>query len=700
MPKVSVIIPLYKTEKYVEKCIRSVMSQTLEDIEIICVDDCSPDASADIVEKLAKSDERIRLIRHEKNLGLGGARNTGILAATAEYIASVDSDDYIDENMLEHLVAGTHGGHFDVVCCGYDRVDEDGNVLGEHLRKVTTIDPIPTDQNPYKISNPAFWNKLWRRKLYVENEIFFPNHIYYQDAATTPRIYTYTKNINFIGGGYYKYLIRSSSVTNQISDKHILDKFRELDFVKEFFLERNLYGRYQEAFKERVVDTFRHHWLSIIENNPQPEGQVLAYLRHLILLREAYLRTDDAVRGLTLQDMEKVFKSGAIDIHRLAARSDGIPTVSRSKAWTANPKVLVLTLHAGENEFEQSKASLAAQTYNNWDHKIFSGLGNVEAHRTLYETVMSNSDSYDLFLKLDADMLFADENVLSSIVDKFVKNPSLDHFVVGCNDWMTGKQILGVHTYSNRVRWEQRDEELFVDPSPTREGDRIIDSKPARTYFLHSPDPSLFQAFHFGAHRALKVRQPGRSVGEKQTGAIRTQWDVFCSVWEQFSRGQDLRHGLALLGAHLVFSGAIGNGVHDYRDTELKDAFERYRYMTAYDLLLMLRVYWEGTAARRTYFERAVGPEGMKKIRIEEKYKKLASIGKKKGSSVSPELRIKNDALRSALTFRLYATGVSPFLDNAAKRKLSENPVKFLADAKHPIVKLGKWLHSGYIKGS
>jgi len=418
-PKISVIVPLFKTERFVEKCVRSIMEQSFTDIEILCVDDCSPDNSALIVRRLATEDSRIKLIHHMENRGLGGARNTGILHAKAPYIASVDSDDYIAPTMLEALYAGTQYGHYDVVVSGYERVDETGKVLSKHMQSVRSLDPIPDDQDPYKIANPAFWNKLWRTSLYIENEIFFPDHIYYQDAATTPRIFAYAKNVNVIGGVYYKYLVRSDSVTNKTSDKHKLDKYRELDFVKDFFIQRGLYGKYHDAFSRRVFETYKNHFATIVDGKRALDDGSLRYLRYLLLMRESYLHLDDAIRGMTIEELTRAFEDGGADIRRLALEKktvaiDGVPP-RIVRPWSRTPDVSVLTLHSGENEFAQSKRSLENQNYKRWTHKVFSGLGNVESHQALYNEIMDNSGRYHIFLKLDADMVFADETVLEEI---------------------------------------------------------------------------------------------------------------------------------------------------------------------------------------------------------------------------------------------------------------------------------------------
>ena len=300
-PKISVIVPLFRTEKYVEKCLRSIMRQTFTDFELICVDDCSPDASAAIVERLALEDPRIVLIRHRQNLGLGGARNTGIRAARAEYIASVDSDDHVEENMLGALWEGTRNGHFDVVVCGFVRVDDDNQVISPHAQEVKVLDPIPDELSRFAISAPAFWNKLWRKSLYTNNNIYFPLHIFHQDSATTPRIYSKARNINFIGGQYYRYLVRGDSTTNTTSDKHLLDRFREVDTVKEFFAEEGLYGEVAGDIRKRIYSGYRFHGHNAFRNLNGGEEATDRYLRYLLLMREAYVTFDDTVRAMSIE---------------------------------------------------------------------------------------------------------------------------------------------------------------------------------------------------------------------------------------------------------------------------------------------------------------------------------------------------------------------------------------------------------------
>ena len=118
MAKVSVIIPIYKVEKYLSRCLDSVVNQTLEDIEIVLVDDGSPDSCPEICDRYAKKDSRIKVI-HKKNEGLGYARNSGMLIATGEYIAFLDSDDYVSKDMYEKVYSELKRTDADCCVTGY-----------------------------------------------------------------------------------------------------------------------------------------------------------------------------------------------------------------------------------------------------------------------------------------------------------------------------------------------------------------------------------------------------------------------------------------------------------------------------------------------------------------------------------------------------------------------------------------------------
>ncbi|MCC5976050.1 MAG: hypothetical protein JJT81_18645, partial [Rubellimicrobium sp.] len=260
-------------------------------------------------------------------------------------------------------------------------------------------------------------------------------------------------------------------------------------------------------------------------------------------------------------------------------------------------------------------AALAPHTPRTGKPRGFRGMGNLQAQAALYGCIMQRAKDFDLFIKLDADMAFASEDTLARVIDEFRARPTMDHFIVDCNDYMTGEQILGVHTFSGRVKWESNGRGIFNDPSPKRPGSRTIVRKPETPYFTHAANPSSLQAFHFGAHRALKLVQRGFGVEDKRVEAMKSQWQALNGVWNQFLRHGDRRHALALVAADLIISGTLGDDAHDYHDAQLLSASETYALQPGSELAAIIRPHWETPEARKAYFERSVGNAGLEKLR-------------------------------------------------------------------------------------
>ena len=288
IPKITVIIPIYGTEKYIDKCLHSVRGQTFKQIEIICVDDCSPDNSSKIVEDHIKQDKRVVLIRHEKNLGLGGARNTAIRAAKADFIASVDSDDHMSPKMLEILWGATDEGWFDIVCCGFDRVDENDNVLSKVSYGEKQVSNSDSEIDIFTILNPAFWNKLWRKSLFIDNDIFFPDHDFYEDMSTTPRILAKATYVKVINDRLYRYLIRQQSIMGGMSDKHLIDYIKGFEIIHNFLEENGLIEQYKNQFSHYIKGNILIYSKSIL-NSGLSADKKNQYMRFLILLRITFI---------------------------------------------------------------------------------------------------------------------------------------------------------------------------------------------------------------------------------------------------------------------------------------------------------------------------------------------------------------------------------------------------------------------------
>jgi glycosyltransferase involved in cell wall biosynthesis len=300
-PLITVVVPIYGTEKYLNQCVQSILNQTLKNIEIICIDDCSPDNSVQIVERFKQQDARVKLIRHKNNTGQGGARNTGIIAAQADFIASVDSDDSIKPNMLEVLWEASDNGRFDIVCCGYSRVDEYGKeikeskfarreIIRDQILKNSVDNIITPDINIFTLMNPSIWNKLWRKSLFTDSQVFFPHKLYYQDMATIPLLVANAKKIKFIDESLYNYLVRGGSVTTTFSDKHIIDYFKIYGILFDQLNRLDLDRYHTQHFFEYIDAGMIFHSTNVVNSNMlEPEKQ--QYLRHLLMLKVSFIET-------------------------------------------------------------------------------------------------------------------------------------------------------------------------------------------------------------------------------------------------------------------------------------------------------------------------------------------------------------------------------------------------------------------------
>ncbi len=226
---VSIIIPVYNVEKYIEQCIYSVINQTYKNIEIIIINDGSTDCS---IEKISKiKDERITIITQE-NKGLSAARNEGIQQSKGDYISFVDSDDFISRKYIETFVYFIEKYDVDIVCCeSIDFLDGFDKKAEEQVNSITCIEDISIDifNSETAIVNMFYQKpsitgtvlKLYKRKL-MEN-FSFPNGRYYEDLATTYILFQMAGNIAFLSPKMYAYRFRNTSIMSRGSEKKIQD---------------------------------------------------------------------------------------------------------------------------------------------------------------------------------------------------------------------------------------------------------------------------------------------------------------------------------------------------------------------------------------------------------------------------------------------------------------------------------------------
>jgi hypothetical protein len=261
-------------------------------------------------------------------------------------------------------------------------------------------------------------------------------------------------------------------------------------------------------------------------------------------------------------------------------------------------RILVLTLYSGEQEFDRCRASVAAQKPGPIEHRAIKNLPNHEAHRLLYTTITEEREVFDVFVKLDADMVLAQDGTLAKIAHQFRSTADLDHLVLGIADWYTGADIIGLHAFSGRVSWQKNDDQLFVDPDPAFPGRKLVVPHPNPEVAFHSPDPSPFQAFQFGVHRAMKACQRNIARPDAQPHSARVQWSYLNRVWRNLERHGDRRLALAVLGADLVFSGLTPDDAGDRRDPATRAAYESVEAFETGAILNRLEPHWRSPARR------------------------------------------------------------------------------------------------------
>lgn len=235
MPKISVVIPVYNVEKYLELCLDSCIQQSLLSIEIIVIDDGSTDTSPDIIDRYAAKYDSVIRAFHKPNSGLSDARNFGIDLAVGDYVAFVDSDDWIESTMLEEMYEKAISTDSDVVVCG-------GIKFYPNDTTKSTVMGIRGDLNDFNhsvaekpqilfASRSYAWNKIYRRHLFSKNRHSFPSGQWYEDSAIIYNVLADANRVACVPKNFYHYLAnRDGAITNSISPR-IFDIFKSCDSI-------------------------------------------------------------------------------------------------------------------------------------------------------------------------------------------------------------------------------------------------------------------------------------------------------------------------------------------------------------------------------------------------------------------------------------------------------------------------------------
>ena len=303
--KVSVIVPVYNVESYLDKCLTSLVKQTLQEIEIIVVNDGSKDNSEKIIKKyLKKYPKKIKYIK-KNNGGLSSARNEGLKHASGEYIGFVDSDDYVSLNTFNLMYKKAKEKNFDLVVCNL-------NYVYETKTKMVSAGLDKDLENEDEVKKnivflyPAVWNKLYKKEIL--DSLKFKEGIWYEDVEFNFRVYPRVKSIGYVDKPLIQYVQRESSISKTI-DKRLFNYLDNFNGLIKYYQDNNLYNKYyseleysyvrylyatfikqlsytndQELFKEGVKEVIKN----VQEHFPNYKKNI--YLKK-ISLKNIYLKT-------------------------------------------------------------------------------------------------------------------------------------------------------------------------------------------------------------------------------------------------------------------------------------------------------------------------------------------------------------------------------------------------------------------------
>lgn len=290
MPMISVIVPVYKAEKYIESCVQSILAQTYGDFELILVEDGSPDRSGEICDALAKTDTRIRVI-HKENGGAATARNAGLDVARGEFIAFIDGDDCVHPKYLEFLLALQNETKADFVMCHYDFFTEEGDWFNgepeQDYQLLNGADLLANFQEHYrKVSLISLCMKLFKKEVF--DGLRIPEGFIEEDSMSLPHILERSQRIARSGAKLYHWRVTPGSVTRSGLTAKSFAHIEVRRYQAEFLAERgnNQAGHFQREFLMRVLK----YYYKVQDEKPELMEALKPYLKIYRKLFPRYIR--------------------------------------------------------------------------------------------------------------------------------------------------------------------------------------------------------------------------------------------------------------------------------------------------------------------------------------------------------------------------------------------------------------------------
>lgn len=262
MSKLCVIVAIYNVEGYLDKCLSSLVNQITDvDYEVVCVNDGSTDNSKNIVEKYKKANKNFILL-DKINGGLSDARNHGLRSTDSVYVSFIDGDDYVSADYVEKTIKHMEQDDLDVLVFGYYQYYAFNNTSEQTNLKIKDgIYNLKNNKEILAFTPNAAWNKVYRRSLFVDNNIEYPFGYRHQDLGTTAKLMYHSKRIGYINEPLYHYLIdRPNNITTQIDKNvyHIIDMAKSImDYYKKLNIFDDYNGEFEYLVKRNFIQSLR-----------------------------------------------------------------------------------------------------------------------------------------------------------------------------------------------------------------------------------------------------------------------------------------------------------------------------------------------------------------------------------------------------------------------------------------------------------
>lgn len=321
MVKVSVIVPVYNTERYLRRCLDSLINQTLEGLEIILVNDGSTDSSGQIMKEYEMEyQDRVKVYIKE-NGGQATARNLGIQKSTGKYISFTDSDDYVDVKMYETMYQAAEQNQCDLVECSYHYLSEEGKRTKEY-RTRGDIRQYKNQRDMFINPQVSPCNKLYRREVMMHTEVDFPEGFIYEDTGFYIKTIPYINKEHYVNENLYYYFLRSSSTMNSNKSCKVGDIFPVLVNVLDYYKKYGFYEAYQKELEYFCVKILLCSSLSRI-------GRI----RDQKLARELYEKTFSFIQDNFPEYKKNYYLHGKIGVYLKLVSQSNIKYIGKALGY-------------------------------------------------------------------------------------------------------------------------------------------------------------------------------------------------------------------------------------------------------------------------------------------------------------------------------------------------------------------------------